>query len=305
MRRRSRALDRSIERLAAHGIAVEAVPTRGPKSASEIAREFVQQGADLIVVAGGDGTINEVVNGMAGSRVPLAILPAGTANVLANELGIARRMEDAAAALAGWIEERVALGVLATATGEAPRYFLLMAGAGLDASIVYHLKPRMKEVLGKAAYWVAGLSKFGQRLPEFSVESEGRTFRTSFALLSRVRNYGGDLEIAPSISLFDDEFEVVLFEGGNSLPYVKYMLGVVARRIRRMRGVTILRTRKALLSGADRGQVYIQVDGEAAGLLPASVELVPDALTLLVPSSFRVRRPARVEHAAWTTSPTR
>jgi diacylglycerol kinase family enzyme len=83
------------------------------------------------------------------------------------------------------------------------------------------------------------------------------------------------------------------------------MAGVVTHRIRGMRGVTVLRTRKALLSGTDRGQIYVQVDGESAGSLPASLELIPNALTLLVPPDFRTRRPARIEDAAWTTSPTR
>jgi diacylglycerol kinase (ATP) len=180
-----------------------------------------------------------------------------------------------------------------------------MAGAGLDAEIVYHLNPGLKDAFGKVAYWISGLSRFGRRLSEFTVETGGESYRASFALVSRVRNYGGDLEIAPSISLLDEEFEVVLFEGSSTFPYTKYFLGVLAHRIRGMRGVTILRTRKALFSGAERGQVYVQVDGESAGVVPASIELVPSALTLLVPPDFRARRPARVEDAAWTTSPTR
>ena len=89
------------------------------------------------------------------------------------------------------------------------------------------------------------------------------------------------------------------------MPYTKYFLGVLTRSIRGMRGITILRTRKALFSGAERGQVYVQVDGESAGVVPASVEFAPNTLTLLVPPGFRERRPARVEDAVWTTSPTR
>lgn len=270
-----------------------------------MARELVDRGADLIIAAGGDGTINEIVNGMAGSKVPLGILPAGTANVLANELGIPTKMERAAESLRECVPERVSLGLLSTALGDAPRYFLLMAGAGLDAEIVYHLNTQVKNALGKVAYWVAGLSRFGRRLPEFTVEAEGRSYRGSFALVSRVRNYGGDLEIAPTISLLDDEFEIVLFEGSSSLPYTKYFLGVLAHRIRGMRGITILRARKVLFSGAEQGKVYVQVDGESAGVIPASLELAPHALTLLVPPDFRTRRPARIEDAAWTTSPTR
>ena len=270
-----------------------------------MAREAVERGADLILAAGGDGTINEVVNGMAGSKVPLGILPAGTANVLANELGIPTNMERAAKALLQCVPERVSLGLLSTALGDTPRYFLLMAGAGLDAEIVYHLNGRLKDAIGKVAYWIAGLSRFGRSLPEFTIETESGAYRASFALVSRVRNYGGDLEIAPSISMLEEEFEVVLFEGSSTLPYMKYILGVLARRADRMRGITIFRTRKALFTGAEQGRVYVQIDGESGGVIPASVELVPSALTLLMPPDFRVRRPARAEDPAWTTLPTR
>ncbi len=298
-------LQRSIELLDAKGINVDSIATTGPGHAAEIARSAVQRGADLILVAGGDGTINEAVNGMAHSDVPLGILPAGTANVLANELGIGNSMERAAGVLANTTHERIALGSILSEAEFSPRYFLMMAGAGLDADIVYHLNPQLKEALGKVAYWIGGFSKVGQRIPEFTVQADGRHYRASFALLSRVRNYGGDLEIAPTISLLDDEFEMVLFEGESSLGFLKYMLAVVAHRQRSMRGITILRTRQAEFSAPEDSKIHMQVDGEYAGLAPARVEIVPHALTLLVPPEFRARRPSSVEDAAWTTSPTR
>jgi len=283
---------------------VEAVPTEGPATAASIARRCIQRGADLILAAGGDGTINEVANGMVHSNVPLGILPAGTANVLANELALGNTMERAAKSMDECVPERIALGLLSTPTAE-PRHFLLMAGAGLDAEIVNDINPGLKDVLGKGAYWMAGFSKVGSRLAEFTVEAEGRVFPASFALASRVRNYGGDLEIAPSISLLDDQFELVLFEGASSFTFLKYMLGVVVHRHQSMRGVTILRTRKASFSGSMDRKIHLQVDGEHAGLAPGSVEIVPNALTLLVPPQFRSRRPASIDDTAWTTSPTR
>jgi len=303
--------------LDAHGITVDSIPTSGPGNAAEIARCAVERGADLILVAGGDGTINEAVNGMVHSDVPLGILPAGTANVLANELGIGKTMESAASVLANAVKERVALGLISSEKAETRRHFLLMAGAGLDADIVFNLNPRMKEAVGKVAYWIGGFSKVGRRIPEFTVQAEGREYRASFALLSRVRNYGGDLEIAPTISLLDDEFEMVLFEGESSLGFLKYMLAVVAHQQQTMRGITILRTRQAIFSAPGDSNIHLQVDGEYAGLAPARVEIVPSALTLLVPPDFNVRRPASVtagvpagapvsvDAAAWTTSPTR
>jgi diacylglycerol kinase (ATP) len=295
--------------LDAHGITVDSIATTGPGHAGEIARRAVDRGADLILVAGGDGTINEAVNGMVNSDIPLGILPAGTANVLANELGIGSTMERAAGLLANSLKERVALGLISSETEDSRRYFLLMAGAGLDADIVYNLNHRMKEAFGKAAYWIGGFSKVGRRIPEFTVQAEGRTYRASFALLSRVRNYGGDLEIAPTISLLDDEFEMVLFEGESSLGFLKYMLAVVVHRHQTMRGITIVRTRQAVFSAPENAEIHVQVDGEYAGLTPARVEIVPNALTLLVPPDFRARRPASVPttvgDAQWTTSPTR
>jgi diacylglycerol kinase (ATP) len=295
--------------LDARGVTVDSIATTGPGHAGEIARRAVDRGADLILVAGGDGTINEAVNGMVNSRVPLGILPAGTANVLANELGLGTNMERAAAVLAHSTEERVALGLISNESGDVPRHFLLMAGAGLDADIVYHLNPRMKEAIGKGAYWIGGFSKVGRRIPEFTVLADGREYRASFALLSRVRNYGGDLEIAPTISLLDDEFELVLFRGESSLGFLKYILAVVAHRHRNMRGITILRARQVAFAAAEGSKIHVQVDGEYAGVTPARVEIVPDALTLLVPPDFRARRPASVpavvDAAAWTTSPTR
>jgi diacylglycerol kinase (ATP) len=283
----------------------DSIATTGPGHAGEIARQEVDRGAELILVAGGDGTINEVVNGMAFSDVPLGVLPAGTANVLACELGIGKSMERAAETLADSVLERVALGLITSGAEDAKRYFLLMAGAGLDADIVYHMNTRTKEAFGKAAYWIGGFSKLGRRIPEFTVEAEGREFRASFALLSRVRNYGGDLEIAPTISLLDDEFEMVLFEGESSLGFLRYMLAVVAHRQQSMPGITILRTRHAIFSCPRDPKIYLQVDGEHVGVAPARVEIVPNALTLLVPPGFRARRPASVEDAAWTTLPTR
>lgn len=291
--------------LDARGITVDSIATSGPGHAGEIAQRAVERGADLILVAGGDGTINEAVNGMVHSEVPLGILPAGTANVLANELGVGKTMERAAATLAGSVKERVSLGLISNETEDRRRHFLLMAGAGLDADIVYHINPRVKEALGKAAYWIGGFSKLGRRIPEFTVQADGREYRASFALASRVRNYGGDLEIAPTISLLDDEFEMVLFEGESSVGFLKYMLAVVVHQQRTMRGITILRTRQAVFSAPEDSKIRVQVDGEHAGLAPARVEIVPRALTLLVPPGYHARRPARVEDAAWTTSPIR
>jgi len=275
-----------VEILKSNGHSVTVAPTTGPATAGGIAREHIARGADLVLVAGGDGTINETLDGMAHSQVPLGILPGGTANVLAMELKLGSRMERVAERLEGCRPRRISLGRVTCGGGGAPRHFLLMAGIGLDAHIVYHVSLPLKARAGKVAYWVAGWSLIGRRLPQILVESDGRHHECSFALLTKVRNYGGDFEIAREVTLLQDRFEMVLFEGESSTRYVKYLAGLALRRLDGMEGVTMLRTAGAKLTCLGERRVFIQIDGEPAGYLPAEVNIVPDALTLLVPPDY-------------------
>ena len=269
----------------ANGLQVVEVATTGPNTAGDIARDCIAAGADLILVAGGDGTVNETIAGMVHSHVPLGVIPAGTANVFANEVGLTRNVEKAARELTSLEPVRISLGASRTANQPA-KHFLLMAGAGLDAYIVYSVNTNLKARIGKVAYWLAGFGQVGQRLQEFDVKMNGRTSRASFGLFSRVRNYGGDLEIARSVSLLDDTFEAVLFEGSSSLRYLLYFSGVLLNRLPRVEGATVVRASKIELSNLHGAKTWLQIDGENAGELPATIEIVPGALTVLLPRRY-------------------
>jgi len=283
-------LERARRLLSESGYETILAPTSGPGAAVGLARGAVAEGVGLIVAAGGDGTVNEVAEGMVHSRVPLGILPAGTANVLATETGMSGDLETAARDLLTYTPERISVGrAHFNNGGPGVRHFLLMAGIGLDARMIYSLSAPMKTNLGKLAYWIVALSHLGRRLEEFSVEVLDRDYRCSFALVSKVRNYGGDLSIARDTSLFDDQFEVVLFRGQNSARYLQYFLGVMLNRLRGMKGVTILRAPKLRVSPVRDKRVYVQVDGEYVGHLPGSVEIVKDAITLLLPPLYKQR----------------
>ena len=277
-----------MRRLREDGHDVLPVPTHGPGTAGGIAREAVAGGAVLIIVAGGDGTVNETLDGMVGSRVPLGVLPAGTANVLAMEIGVPVAPATAAARLADCVPCRISVGCVRYPDGAA-RHFLLMAGVGVDARVVYELSGPLKAKFGKLAYWIAGFKLVGRVFEEFQVRVDGRVHVCSFALVSKVRNYGGDLEIARNTSLFEDRFEIVLFAGRSALLYVKYLAAVLMKRVSGVRGVTVLRAREVALEEPAGERVYVQVDGEFAGRLPATIEIVPDALTLLVPPAYARR----------------
>ncbi len=286
LRKKSRArLEHAVTILERTGHAINMSPTTGPGTAGEIARRAITAGAEFIVVAGGDGTLNEVLDGVANTSVPVGILPAGTANVLATEIGLPHGLERAAALMSECVARRIAVGRLDC--GARPRHFLSMTGVGFDAHIVYDLSDGLKRRLGKAAYWVGGFSQIVRRFPEFQVEIDGaRRELCSFALISRVRNYGGDFEIARSISLLDSCFEVILFRGRTPLPYLKYLLGMTTGHLAGMRGVSFLPAQCVQVFDPEDRRVYVQVDGENAGHLPARVSLVADALTLLVPPAY-------------------
>lgn len=281
-------------RAAGHG--VRPTPTGGPGAAGQVAQEAVAKGADLILALGGDGTVNELLPGVVHSAVPLAVIPAGTANVLTREVGLGTKSLKAAARLGELVPRRVSVGLLRSEPGPRDRYFLLMAGVGFDAHIVYRLNLPLKSKLGQVAYWVAAMKELGRELEELEVRVEEQSFLCSFALASRVRNYAGYMEIARRVSLARDEFEIVLFEGRSVVrSYLKYLAAVMTRKASNTKGMSFLRGRKVSFSAPSDQRVYVQVDGEYAGRLPASVEIVPDALTLLAPAEYSDR---------WTHSPT-
>jgi diacylglycerol kinase (ATP) len=278
-------LDRAVHILRETGSHVELYATHGPQVAGELARHAIDAGCDLILAAGGDGTINEAVNGIAGSEVLFGVLPGGTANVLANEIGLASRPDRAAAQLVDAVPVRISLGVLER-QGEAQRYFLLMAGVGLDARIVYELDLELKGKLGKLAYWHGGYRQLGRPVPRFHLSVNGSEYSASFALITRVRNYGGDFEIARRIRLTDNDFEIVVFQNHQWQDYLRFFGAVMTNRLHSTDGVAIARATQVEVNAPEDQRIYIQTDGEAVGVLPATIKIVPNALTLLMPGSY-------------------
>jgi YegS/Rv2252/BmrU family lipid kinase len=246
-----------------------------------MAQQAIGEGADLILVLGGDGTINEVMQGMVHSSVPLGVLPGGTANCLSMELGFGSRIEKAAERLTISEPVKISLGRV-TGAVKGPRYFMLMCGAGLDAAIVDEVHAGLKASTGKLAYWVAGLAQFRRNVAGMQLRVDGETIACGFALVSRIRNYGGDMEIASGASLRSADFEVVVFEGSNPLRYAWYMLGVAVRQVQKLNGVKTRRaSRVEILT-----PIHSQVDGEYYGHEPLTIETVPGALTLLIPPKY-------------------
>jgi len=299
LRRRPELIQKAAEWLAPMG-RVELVPTTGPETAGPLAAKAASNGVPTVVAFGGDGTVNEVMNGLVGSSTALAVLPGGTANVFCVETGLGTNPERAARRLVNESETvRIAVGKVERPGGYS-RHFLSMAGVGLDAIVVEEVNPSLKKQIGKVAYWIAGFAMAVRRLPQFDLRIGDASSRRSFALVSRVKNYGGDLEIAKHVSLLEPCFETVAFEGVYSVRYLPYLAGVLVGAAGSVPGVAV-RPAAALQCDAGNGtRVPVQVDGELAGELPASFAVVPDALTVWIPRKYA----QRAREQRWITSPT-
>lgn len=278
-------LDRAVTTLRNSGSSVELFPTHAPQHAGELARRALESGCDLILAAGGDGTINEAINGIAGSPVMFGALPAGTANVLANEIGFSNRPDHAAQQILDAVPVRIALGAL-DRPGNQRRFFVLMAGVGLDARIVYELDLDLKGKLGKLAYWHGGLRQFGRPVPRFHLAVNGCGYHASFALITRVRNYGGDFEIARKVLLTHDDFEVVVFQNHLWQDYLRFFAAVITNRLYNTPGIAVKRATSVEVNAPEDQRIYLQADGEALGVLPATISIVRDSLTLLMPKRY-------------------
>lgn len=261
---RGKAIAEAVEALRRWAGTVEVLETRGRGSATELARTAK---ADLVLACGGDGTVNEVINGVAGTRTVVGVLPAGTANVLAVELGIPLDPVRAAKKAPEMTTRRVALGRV-RCQGVEERYFALVCGAGLDAELMAGAEAVGKKRWGMLAYWLAGLRLLGRRWETLRVDGRECTV----ALACRVRRIGGGLRVARESHLRDENMELVLFPSRSAWRYVGYVVESVAGRTQP--GVV---TRRVEMTGEGR----VQVDGEVVGRLPAVVEVVPDAVTLL------------------------
>jgi diacylglycerol kinase family enzyme len=162
------------------------------------------------------------------------------------------------------------------------RYFLLMAGIGLDADIVRAVHPGLKRLTGEGAYWMAGLRQLTDWHPvHFVLETEAGQHRATFAVVANAASYGGGLRFAPEASMDDDQLDVCLFDSTQRHRFARYLAAAFTGTHLGLPGVTYLKTRRVVAHGDDTR--FVQVDGELLGPLPVTFECVPAALSLVVP----------------------
>ena len=273
-------LSRVVAELERRDCTVTVLSTRAPGDAEHLARE-ADPAFDLIVAAGGDGTVNEVANGIFAESRPLAVLPLGTGNVLANEIGLPRDPQRLARVIADGTPKPIWPG----RAGD--RLFLAMTGVGFDAEVLGALDPCLKRRLGKLGYiWAILLCLCRYRRAEFIVSTEGGADRAASAIVTTGRLYAGRFVIAPDARLDVPLLHIVLFRRAGRLAVLRYLGAMLLGRLHRLADVSILTARRASVAAgrpAAAGSSVVETDGEIRGRLPLKIEIAASPLLLVQP----------------------
>jgi YegS/Rv2252/BmrU family lipid kinase len=276
----ARKIDKAAALLSSAGREVSVRRTQKRGDAEEWAREAAGDGAPLIVAAGGDGTFNEVVNGIANSGTAMAIIPMGTTNVLAKELGVPEDVAGATdLALRGRLHP-VSLGRVECVSRSSPvsRYFCLMAGIGFDGEAVYGVRESFKKCSGKGAYVLSGLKTLIKYSPgDLRFTVHGTAYAGYSAIVGNASKYGGNFKITPDAMLQDPHLHIAIMHGRRRRDILRYIYGIFRGRHLRLKDITYLKGDSVGIEGIAR----IQTDGDYLGTTPATITVVPDALKLI------------------------
>jgi YegS/Rv2252/BmrU family lipid kinase len=265
----------------AQGWAVEIRPTAGPGDGTRIARAAALAGYDVVVAAGGDGTVNEVINGLAGTQTALAVLPIGTVNVWVRELGLPLQPRAAAQA---FLDAQVRVIDLGKA-GE--RYFLLMAGVGFDAAVTAEVRAHEKRRLGVFAYVFRALDlawRFHGTRAQIVVDGKLVRTRALMVVLGNSQLYGGILKITARASLDDGLLDLCIIKGNTLRGAPLRILSILLRRATGDPQIEYHRARTVRIETLR--PLAVQVDGDHIGYTPMTFESAPGALRALLPSTL-------------------
>ncbi len=264
--RRRRKLNRVIAAMATAGAHVMLHETTQRGDAERLARTATAEVCDVIAVAGGDGTLNEVINGLGPDAPPVAIIPLGTANVYAAEIGLPPGLEDVARLIMTGPERPIHVGLV---NG---RRFIQMAGAGFDAHVVAEVTPVLKRKLGKLAYVLkslAGLFRFS--FCRYKVTIDGATYQAASAIIANGHYYGGRFVAAPEARLDSPTLQVCLFERSGPINVIRYGWGLMAGRLKHFPDVKSIAGTHIRVEGPDGEPV--QADGDVVATLPLSASM--------------------------------
>ena len=284
------------------GVEVQVDPTRAASDASAQVRMAIRDGFDTIVACGGDGTIHDVLQGIAGKDAALGVIPLGTANAFAHDLRLPINAKAAAESLLKASARRIAVGRIDYRDfNNLPtfRYFTVAAGVGVDAHLFYNLNRLIKDRMGMMAYYSKATHLWlTHRMRYFEAEfsSNGgaslKEARLSEMLAVRINYFGGILrELAPGASLARNDMRLVLCRTGNRALYLAYVFRGMLGMSNGVPGIELAHADQLTcrnIPDEKAEKIYVEADGELLGRLPMTLSMVPDALSVLVPQNHPV-----------------
>jgi YegS/Rv2252/BmrU family lipid kinase len=251
--------------------------TTAPGEAETLARHAVQEGFEKIIAAGGDGTIHEVVNGLANSTATLGLLPIGTVNVFAMELGLPSNNLDLCWDIIQGDHTR-----LVDLPSANEQYFVQLAGVGLDAQVVKETSARLKRNFGPLSYLISAAQVAARRPPRLFIESEDTSVEEgSFVLVGNGRHYGGPFPFFKQAVIDDGLLDVVVFKQLGYLEIIKYLQDVFFSSEIRLPEVEYFQTRALRVTSEQH--VPVELDGELVGTCPVEFQMRERALRVLAP----------------------
>ncbi|PYX32159.1 MAG: hypothetical protein DMG80_08615 [Acidobacteria bacterium] len=303
-RRRDAELDRAIGVIQTAGVRTDLTVCNSSEEATIHTRFAVASGSDTVFACGGDGTIHDVIQELAGTQVALAILPFGTANALAHDLGIPIRPSEAARVAVNGRVRRIPLGRIEYHNfndKHSQRYFTVAAGVGVDAHLFYKLNRNLKKQGGMAAYYLKAWNLWAtHRMRRFEVDyvnGGGMRQQTSLTelLAVRIRFFGNILrELVPGAHLDCPELRAIMCRTDSRAAYLRYVAGALLGRPQNINGIDLVSCSEVTCKlpeatavesdGGNKDRVYVEADGELLGGLPARLTMEPDALSLVAPA---------------------
>jgi YegS/Rv2252/BmrU family lipid kinase len=271
-----------IERLAGRDAVIRR--TAQPGEARQFARQAAEEGCERVIVAGGDGTVNEVVNGIAGFPVHLGILPIGTMNVFAMELGLPKSITDC------WRVIQTGVPRLIDLPQASGHSFVQVAGVGFDALALEATSRNAKRNLGPLSYLVSAAQIAARKPPLLTVRSGRKTYDGSIVLIGNGRYYGGPFPVFPKARFDDQLLDVIVFKKMGHLDLIRYLQGVLFGTHLGMRDVDYFQTKELTVQSEEK--VPVEVDGEVIGTVPVTFAFAPRPLSVLAPPRNRASSPA-------------
>jgi diacylglycerol kinase (ATP) len=266
-----------------HGWKGQWLETAGPGDATRLAAQAAERRAPFVFVCGGDGTLNEAINWLAGTETAVGIIPAGTVNLWAREMRLLKRPADAVRLQLEGERRRVDLG----RAGD--RYFLLMAGYGVDAAVARQVSPKVKGRLGAAAYALAAAReamRYRSSRTELIVDGETKALEVFMVLAGNTQGYAGVTKITPEARVDDGLLDICVYEGRTRMDIIAHAGRTLLRLHRGSRGVIYRRARHLQFVWHGR-PLPAQLDGEPMEQSPDEVTVAPSSLWVAVPAGLK------------------